>query len=70
MFEADPDDPVFSARVLEVCGDDEALRRDVESLLAQERSADGFLAGPAVNMAAKLMQDEPGASMIGRQIGG
>ena len=32
----------------EACGDDEALRREVESLLAQERSAEGFLTGPAL----------------------
>ena len=54
----------------EACGDDEALRREVESLLAQERSAEGFLSVPAVDMAAKLMYDESDTSMIGKQVGG
>ena len=54
----------------EACGDDEALRREVESLLAHERSAEGFLSGPAVDVAAKLIHDESGTSMIGKQIGG
>jgi hypothetical protein len=42
----------------EACGDDEALRREVESLLAQEQSAEGFLSVPAVDVAAKLIHDD------------
>ncbi len=42
----------------------------MESLLAQERSAEGFLSGPALDVAATLMHDEPSSSMIGKQIGG
>ena len=55
---------------MRACGGDEALRRDVESLLAQERSAEGFLSGPALAVAAKVMRDAPRASMIGTQLGG
>ena len=54
----------------EVCGDDEALRREVESLLAQERSAEGFLSVPAVDVAEKLIHDESYTSMIGKQVVG
>ena len=35
-----------AAFLAEACGDDEALRRDVESLLNEPVSADGFLDGP------------------------
>ena len=54
----------------EVCGDDEALRQEVESLLQFESAADGFLARPAV----AALADAPGsiltpASMIGRTLG-
>ena len=41
----------------EACAGDEALRRGVESLLAQPASADAFLAEPAVVMAAQLLGD-------------
>lgn len=35
-----------TARLAEACADDEALRHEVESLLAQPRSEDAFLAAP------------------------
>ena len=54
----------------EACGGDEALRREVESLLAQGRSAEGFLSGAALDVAAKVMRDEPRTLMIGTQFGG
>jgi Tol biopolymer transport system component/predicted Ser/Thr protein kinase len=37
------------------CGDDEELRCEVESLLAHENSARGFIEEPAFELAAKLM---------------
>ena len=37
----------------EACGDDPALRRDVESLLAHAATADEFLARPALDVAAQ-----------------
>ena len=39
------------------CVGDEGLRLEVESLLAQPGSADGFLAGRAVAMAAEMISD-------------
>ena len=36
----------------EACRDDEALRQEVESLLAQPASAENFLGEPALAMAA------------------
>jgi hypothetical protein len=42
---------------------DEALRREVESLLTQRASAKGFVDGPAVAVAAPLVSDV-GASLL------
>jgi TolB-like protein/Tfp pilus assembly protein PilF len=49
------------------CAGDDALRREVESLLAQASGAVGFLSTPAAAYAGDLLSD--GASMIGRQLG-
>ena len=53
----------------DACGADEALRRDVESLLMQGPSAEGFLSGAALDVAAKVMGDPPRRLMIGTQLG-
>ena len=53
----------------QACGGDDALRREVESLLAHEGTAEGFLAAPALEMAAKVMAEDAGGSLTGRQIG-
>jgi Tol biopolymer transport system component len=53
----------------QACGDDDALRREVESLLAHEGTAEGFLAAPAMEVAAKVMAETSGGSLTGRQIG-
>src|SRR5574341_124465 len=69
-----------AAVLAELCAGDDALRREVESLLAEERSALGFLAAPAVELAADMMDrggtnrpgsgiEEPGVDLIGRQVG-
>ena len=42
------------------CGDDEVLRREVESLLAQEKAADHFIDSPALEVAGKIIASEPG----------
>lgn len=52
-----------AAFLREECGDDEALRREVESLLSQERRAGGFLDAPAVEIAAKMMSEEQRSNM-------
>jgi eukaryotic-like serine/threonine-protein kinase len=57
-----------AAFLREACAGDDALRQEVESLLAQEKGA-GFLEAPALEAAAKIFDEDPGASLIGRQIG-
>ena len=39
----------------DACGEDEELRREVESLLVHEKSAEGFIEAPAFEVAARLM---------------
>ena len=50
------------------CGNDEALRLEVESLLAHAGAADGFLATPIGGVAARILADEHGA-LAGSRIG-
>jgi TolB-like protein len=57
--------PAFVARA---CGDDAELRRDVESLLAHDRS-DDFLEVPAAAEAAILTAAAVSTSLVGEQIG-
>jgi eukaryotic-like serine/threonine-protein kinase len=54
-----------AAFLTEVCGADSALRSDVESLLAQESRAAGFLSTPAVIAGVA----PAGESLLGRQLG-
>jgi Tol biopolymer transport system component len=61
------DRTVFLARA---CADDEALRRDVESLLAESDSDDGFLAEPALAMSAGTISDRVLTTMVGASLGG
>src|SRR6266850_3152506 len=48
-----------TAFVREACAGDEALRREVESLLAQESGAAGFLSTPAAIDGAALSDSQP-----------
>ncbi len=66
LLRAVPDRAAF---VREACGDDDALRREVESLLALDGTAQNFLNAPAAGAAARLMTDVHHASLIGRQLG-
>lgn len=50
------------------CGDDADLRREVESLLAHEEPAAGFLEDPALGAGFALSHDAPD-DLIGRQVG-
>jgi len=50
------------------CGDDDALRREVEALLANHRRADGFLADSALSQARGLAAEED-HSLAGRSLG-
>src|SRR5262245_10861230 len=70
IFHAALDKPVEAraAFVAEACGDDGALRRDVQSLL-DRASATGFIAEPALQIAAGLVSEASRAPLTGQQIG-
>ena len=67
-----------SAFVTAACGDDQALRLEVETLLAHAQTADGFLVAPVGAVAADVMGEELSragpsglaADLVGRRIGG
>jgi eukaryotic-like serine/threonine-protein kinase len=55
------------------CRDDEAIRREVESLLAYEKAAEHFIESPALEVMGKLVASEPviaasGAKLIGTTV--
>jgi hypothetical protein len=56
-----------AAFLAEACADDEALRHEVESLLAHESGAAGFMSTPAAGLVDIGMSD--GTSAMGRQLG-
>src|SRR6266550_4645886 len=51
------------------CEGDEALRQEVESLLAEEKRAEGFLATPALEISAKKMAEDQTRSLLGQRLG-
>lgn len=53
----------------EACGDDKALRAEVESLLAADAQADGFLDSPLRAAATPETYAQPTDPLIGKQIG-
>jgi WD40-like Beta Propeller Repeat len=53
----------------EACAGDEALRREVESLLAHKEQAEDFIEAPAVEVAAQGLAESKPQSLIGQQIG-
>jgi eukaryotic-like serine/threonine-protein kinase len=55
-----------SAFLDEACAGDETLRREVESLLAHDQDARGFLEAPAVELVGDTGRD---LSLVGRQFG-
>jgi serine/threonine protein kinase/tetratricopeptide (TPR) repeat protein len=50
------------------CADDEVLRREVESLLAQEKAAQHFIESPALEVMGKLVAREPGTTKGGTKL--
>ena len=52
------------------CPDDERLQGDVEALLNESASEDGFLAGRAVVTASQFVVDASPGAMTGRSLGG
>jgi serine/threonine protein kinase len=59
-----------AAFIAEACPEDDALRRDVESLLSEPVSDDGFLAVPTLGMAVDLDSEPATVDMTGRTLGG
>jgi len=59
-----------SAFLADACADDDRLRRNVESLLAESESPDDFLAGAVVSIPAQLIADFVPAAMTGVTLGG
>src|ERR1043166_2575957 len=57
-----------SAFLHEKCGDDEALRREVESLLAYQQESEDFIESPALDVAAKIMAKNQSASVANGQM--
>ena len=58
-----------TAFLKDACAGDNALRQEVESLLAHERTAEGFLAVPALELAAQGLATSSHRSLMGRQLG-
>jgi eukaryotic-like serine/threonine-protein kinase len=54
----------------ETCLGDDALRREVQSLLGFERAADRFLERPALAEAARHLAHDPRPVFAGRRLGG
>jgi eukaryotic-like serine/threonine-protein kinase len=50
------------------CGDDEVLRREVESLLAHEKKAKHFIESPALEVMGKVVAREPGTTDSGTKL--
>jgi serine/threonine protein kinase len=62
-------DPAERRAFLETsCGGDEALRREVESLLAYATEAETFLERPALHIAALTSKESTEATLVGRTI--
>jgi serine/threonine protein kinase/Tol biopolymer transport system component len=63
------DAAVRASFVATACGNDHALRSEVEALLAHAETADGFLSTPLGALAAGALTDQGGASLVGRSLG-
>jgi eukaryotic-like serine/threonine-protein kinase len=51
------------------CGDDDELRREVESLLHAHEQADGFIAGKVAGVVAEMAAQQRNTSFVGRSLG-
>ena len=58
-----------AAFLAEACVEDEALRREVESLIRFHEQAGNFIEAPALEVAAQLQAQRQGYALIGRQLG-
>jgi serine/threonine protein kinase len=62
------DDTEREAFLAEACAGDDELRREVESLLAVHEKAEGFMAAPALEVAAQVIAEDQGQTMSGQMI--
>ena len=53
----------------EACGEDEALRKKVEALLAAHKRGEDFLEEPALEMAAKGIAKDQIEALVGKRLG-
>src|SRR5262249_14726660 len=51
------------------CAGDDAMRNEVESLLASDQQARSFIEHSAFRIAAELIAEDPEDSMIGQEVG-
>src|ERR1043166_4891398 len=58
-----------NAFVAEACGDDDQLRREVESLIASHEQADNFIEQPVFDAVARLLTTDRPELLAGRHIG-
>ena len=58
-----------AAYVAEACGSDDALRHEVETLLASESMVEGYLSAPVLDKVAQMISDSPDSVLIGRRLG-
>ena len=58
-----------AAFLREACAGDEALRHEVEALLAQATDASAFLDASALAHAAQIVSDVDGSALVGRRLG-
>lgn len=59
----------WAAFLEHACGGDEALRREVESLMASHEQAGSFIKAPAIEVAAELMAEDQTRLAMGKRIG-
>ena len=53
----------------QACGEDEALRLEVESLLAEEQSASNLLSENTPQSSPRNLAEDQGLSLVGRRLG-
>jgi hypothetical protein len=58
-----------AAYLNQACAGDDALRQEVESLLAEEKGAQGFLEVPAIEIPSSMFDQDPSQSLCGQQLG-
>ena len=57
-----------SAFLVEACGSDDDLKREIESLLAEDGRAGKFMERPALEVAARSIARDRPESLVGRQL--